>query len=153
MNVYSPPYYPYHKLGQKRLFLAGSIEMGKARNWQEEVIGMFDKYAEIDILNPRRSDWKSSWEQEFHNPQFFQQATWELDGLESATHILFYFDKDTQSPITLLELGLLAKSGKKIVVVCDTGFWRKGNVDIICYKYRIEQVHNLQRAINYLLKN
>lgn len=50
-----------------------------------------------------------------------------------------------------MELGLVAKSDKRIVVVCEEGFWRKGNVDILCAKYKIMQRKNLEDGLIYLL--
>jgi hypothetical protein len=47
-----------------------------------------------------------------------------------------YFDPNTKSPISLLELGLFASS-KKLIVCCPDGFWRKGNVRIVCELYNI----------------
>ena len=41
-----------------------------------------------------------------------------------------YFDKDTKAPISLLELGLYAASGK-MVVYCPEGFYRLRNVEIV----------------------
>lgn len=43
------------------IFLAGSIEMGKAENWQDKVVRLL-KDKEVIIFNPRRDDWDSSWE-------------------------------------------------------------------------------------------
>jgi hypothetical protein len=60
-----------------------------------------------------------------------------------------YFDPNTTSPISLLELGLHAKS-KKMIVCCPEGFWRKGNVDIVCKTYNVHQVDTLDDIINYL---
>lgn len=128
------------------IFLAGSIEMGKAENWQETVEKEFEKFKDICIYNPRRDDWDSSWKQEIAQPQFNQQVNWELDALQKADLIIFYFSPETQSPITLLELGLFARSGK-LVVCCPQGFWRKGNVDIICEKFAIPQVHSIDELI------
>ena len=103
------------------------------------------------ILNPRRKEWDASWEQRMDNPNFNEQVNWELDALEKATVILMYFDPKTKSPISLLELGLFAKSGK-LVVCCPEGFWRKGNVDIICNRYGILQVEDLEEAIEFMKK-
>ena len=128
------------------VFLAGSIEMGKAENWQETIENELEKFKDICIYNPRRDDWDSSWKQEITHPQFNQQVNWELDALEKADLIVFYFSPETQSPITLLELGLFARSGK-LVVCCPQGFWRKGNVDIICEKFAIPQVDSIDELI------
>jgi hypothetical protein len=62
-----------------------------------------------------------------------------------------YFDKDTKSPITLLELGLFARGGT-IIVCCPEGYWRKGNVDVVCEKYDIVQVDTLDKLIEGLIK-
>jgi hypothetical protein len=53
------------------------------------------------------------------------------------------------SPVTLLEMGLHARS-KKLVVCCPDGFWRKGNVDIVCERYGIQQVENLTQIIEHI---
>jgi hypothetical protein len=41
---------------------------------------------------------------------------------------------DTKAPISLLELGLFARSDR-VVVGCPDGFWRRGNVEIVCQRY------------------
>lgn len=125
---------------KKAIFLAGSIEMDKAVNWQkrcEEELS--ENYV---IFNPRRESWINSWEQSIDNPQFKEQVTWELNALEQADIIIMFFAKNTKSPISLLELGLFAHSGKLKVVV-EEGFWRKGNIDIVCERYGIEQYDSL----------
>ncbi|MBQ0740161.1 nucleoside 2-deoxyribosyltransferase domain-containing protein, partial [Aquimarina celericrescens] len=75
----------------------------------------------------------------------------ELDALEQADRIIMYFDPATKSPISLLELGLFAKSGK-LLVCCPKGFWRKGNVDIVCERYKVDQVNNLEELIDEVKK-
>jgi hypothetical protein len=124
------------------VFLAGSIEMGKAEDWQTELSRFFFESG-YTVFNPRRADWDSSWKQEYENPQFFQQVTWELNALEQANVIVMYFVPETQSPISLLELGLFAHSGK-LHVVCPQGFWRKGNIEIVCDRYEIPLYDDLQ---------
>jgi hypothetical protein len=118
------------------VFLAGSIEMGIAEDWQAQVTDYFSELADYTVLNPRRTDWDSSWEQTFTNPNFYQQVNWELNGLDRATHIIMNLLPDTKSPISLLELGLYAASGK-LIICCPAGFWRKGNVDIVAERYGI----------------
>ena len=131
-----------------KIFLGGSIEMGKAIDWQRELIERL-RNEMITFLNPRRSDWDSSWTQEITNPQFKEQVDWELNGLDIADIIVMVFDPNTMSPISLLELGLHASS-KKMVVICPEGFWRKGNVDIVCEKYNIKQVLNIDELVEYI---
>ena len=125
------------------VFLAGSIEMGKAENWQQKLASALDN---ITILNPRRDDWDSSWEQSINNKQFREQVEWELEALEKADVIAMYFDKTTKSPITLLELGLFANTGR-MIVCCPEGFWRKGNVDIVCNRHNILQAETIEDLI------
>jgi len=135
----------------KSIFLAGSIEMGRAIDWQTQVVNAL-KNEKVTILNPRRDDWDSSWEQIIGNKQFREQVEWELEAQEKANKIAMYIDPETKSPITLLELGLFAHTGK-IVVCCPNGFYRKGNVDIVCYRYGIRQVNSLEELVGELKNN
>src|SRR5262249_2023418 len=100
--------------GRRSLFLAGSIEMGTAEDWQAHVErGLQD--LDVVLLNPRREGWDASWEQSISNPQFREQVEWELEGLERASWVVMYFSPSTKAPVTLLELGLLARSSKLLV--------------------------------------
>lgn len=117
------------------VFLAGSIEMGKAENWQTRITKAIDA-DNVLVLNPRRDEWNSSWQQTIKDKQFRTQVEWELQGLDDSTILVVYFDPATQSPITLMELGLHAADGK-LLVCCPEGFWRKGNIEVVCNKYKI----------------
>lgn len=130
---------------KKRLFLAGSIEMGRAVDWQAIVTKAL---ADLDVLicNPRRLAWDASWPQDYDFEPFREQVEWELEALEKADLILFYFAPDTKAPITLLELGLHARG--KGIVCCPDGYWRKGNVDVVCRRYGIPQVGTLEELIS-----
>jgi len=131
----------------KSVFLAGSIEMDKAVDWQQQCEQVLTKT--FNVFNPRRQSWDSTWKQEITNPNFKEQVNWELDALEQANHIIMFFDGKTKSPISLLEFGLYAKS-KKLLVVCENNFWRKGNIDVVCEKYSIQQFQNLNIVLEYL---
>jgi hypothetical protein len=128
------------------LFLAGSIEMGAATQWQTEITKRLSHLEHLVILNPRRDDWDSTWVQSIDNPQFNEQVTWELDAMDDANLIYFHFDPATKSPITLLELGLHTQ-GTPVLVNCGEGYWRKGNVDIVCARYRVPTVITLDEAV------
>ena len=137
-----------------KIFLAGSIEQGKALKWQEKVVEALSD-TNVLLLNPRRETWDASWDENKDNAEFRTQVEWELDALARANYIVMYFDPDTKSPISLLELGLYADSGK-LLVVCPEHFWRKGNVDIVCEKYHIPQfssldelIHNMREKLNF----
>lgn len=138
------------------VFFAGSIEMGKAEDWQTKLKNLLVD-TDYVILNPRRDDWDSSWVQSIENAQFKEQVTWELDHIELADVVLFYFDPNTKSPITLMELGYvlggLAACDKCVLVCCPEGFWRKGNVDIMCQRAdlhvytKIEEIADLLKEL------
>jgi hypothetical protein len=141
---------PYVQNSRISVFLAGSIEMGKAEDWQTKVINDLKNF-DVDILNPRRRDWDSSWEQSINNKQFSEQVNWELDSLIKSDVILLYLQPNTQSPISLLELGLFADKNK-VIVCCPNGFWRKGNVDIVCNRFDIPVFETLDEAVKELKK-
>jgi hypothetical protein len=141
MNLYKAPNYA-EITNRMKIFLAGSIDMGAARDWQAELIDNLSDL-DVDIFNPRRDDWDSSWVQSIDNPQFKEQVTWELDHLDRADTILVVFTAESMAPITLLELGLYAKSGK-CVVLCPMEFWRRGNVEIVCAAYGIPIFHETE---------
>ena len=146
--------YPPHPIETSdfSIFLAGTIDMGYSRNWQHEVIAYLNKQAinrKLIIFNPRRKDWDNSWVQDMDNPDFNQQVNWELDALETADLIILYLEKDSKSPISLLELGLFADT-KKVVVCCEKGFWRKGNVDIVCQRKGITIFENIEDMLLFI---
>ena len=146
IEIKAPGDYSAYKQ-KKAVFLAGSIEVGEAIDWQAQVSEALSDQ-DILVLNPRRSDWDSSWEQSIDHPQFREQVEWELNALERADTIIMYFDPDTMAPITLLELGLHAKtSAEKLIVCCPDGYWRKGNVDIVCNMHGVRQVDSLDALI------
>lgn len=131
--------------GEQTLFLAGSIEMGTAALWQEEVERAFASLP-VTILNPRRLDWDSSWRQSADDTRFREQVVWELSALEQATQIVLYLDPATRAPVSLLEMGLFARSGR-LIVCCPEGYFRKGNVDIVCSRYNIRVAATLAELI------
>jgi hypothetical protein len=120
--------------------------MGKAEQWQERLMRAMSDVSNLVILNPRRDDWDSSWEQRADNPQFFEQVSWELDMLDAADIVVMYLAPDSKSPISLLELGLYARSGN-LKVCCPTGFWRRGNAEMVCRRYQIPLFETLDALI------
>ncbi len=136
MKEIKAPDKPVYDWWDKTVFLAGSIDMGQAKNWQADVCTLLRNEADVVLFNPRRNTWDATWAQNLNNENFVEQVTWELDLLEAADIIFMYFDPDTKSPITLLELGLHA-TNDKLIVVCPDGYWRKGNVQIVCNENNI----------------
>ena len=124
------------------VFLAGSIDMGGSADWQAQVARELADEGVV-LLNPRREDWNPAWTPGADQPEFRRQVEWELAALQRADVIAMYFAPGSQSPVTLLELGLHAGSGK-LLVACPDGFWRKGNVDITATRYGVEQVSTIE---------
>ncbi len=135
MRVLKPPAPVELAPGERSVFLAGSIEQGTADDWQQRLASALDG-RDVALLNPRRDAWDASWRQSIDEPLFRGQVEWELDGLERADLVAMWFAPATRAPITLLELGLCARSGK-LVVGCPEGFWRKGNVEVVCARYGV----------------
>jgi len=142
-TVCKPPVWP--QITSPSVFLAGSIEMGTAIDWQTEVTKGLSSLP-ITILNPRRNDWDGAWVQDIENAQFREQVDWEMDHLNEADAIALYLQPNTKSPISLLELGMHAHEGK-MVVCCPPGFWRRGNVQIVCDRYGIPLVETSEELI------
>lgn len=149
-NLVTTSFHPPH------LFLAGSIEQGKATEWQSAAIEFFSAKTagrDLTIINPRRAVWNPDLEQSIDNPEFNHQVTFELKNLEKVDAVVMWLEAGTMSPISLLELGFLAgwaDAGQlnKLVVGCQPGFWRKGNVDIVCARYNIPVVSTFPEMLD-----
>ena len=149
MNVFKPEDGNFlHALKNPSVFLAGSIEMGKADDWQTKLANEFSSW-DVVFLNPRRSTWDSSWEQRQSAINFNYQVNWEMNHLEAADIIFMYFAPDTKSPISLLELGAYGASGK-MIVCCPDEFWRKGNVEVFCTRNNIPLFRTMEDATGAL---
>lgn len=134
------------------IFLAGSIEMGSAEDWQA-AIEMSLNGEDCALLNPRRVDWNPDWVQSIDHPEFADQVTWEMDGIENADLVVFYFAPGTKSPISLMELGWASGLNKSAIVCCPEGYWRKGNVDIICMRHGIPTVDSFDDLIRHVKRH
>ncbi len=127
------------------IFLGGSIEMGKAEDWQSFAQAQFD-LSKVNVFNPRW-DFDPTTEQSMDNPAFAHQVNWELYMIERADCVLMVLQKDTKSPISLMEIGIIAGANghgalNKMIISCPEGFWRKGNVDIVAQRYRIPVIND-----------
>ena len=132
------------------VFLGGSIEMGTAEDWQLALAQRLTA-SDLVLLNPRREAWDATWVQSIDNPVFKEQVNWELSALESADLVVFYFAPGTKSPITLMELGIVANERRnrhrRIIVCCPDGYWRKGNIEVVCDRYSLELVHTFDELV------
>lgn len=124
-----------------KVFLAGSIDMGGTQDWQAQFARELADEGVV-LLNPRREDWNPAWKPVAEEPEFRRQVEWELTALQRADVIAMYLAPGSQAPVSLLELGLHAGSGK-VLLACPDGFWRKGNVDIVAQRYGIPRYDSL----------
>ena len=128
-----------NKPNSKSVFLAGTIDNGDSLNWQNKTIielmnlGIND----IEIYNPRREHWNPNPSKE----EMEYQIKWEQEYLDKADFIAMVLLDDSKSPISLLELGLYAKSNK-LIVFCTPDFYRWDNVRLTCEKYNIQLVES-----------
>lgn len=130
------------------VFLAGSIDQGHADPWQDRVVEALRGQSGT-LLNPRRPEWDASWRQSIEEPQFRAQVEWELDGLEQADVVAMFLAAGSRAPISLLELGLTARSGR-LLVACEPGFWRRGNVEVVCARHRVPLHESLEQLVESL---
>lgn len=90
------------------------------------------------LYNPRQEHWDAS-----RPGEMDYQVNWELEHLEKADLIIMNILPGSKSPITLLELGLFARSGK-LLVVCTPEFYRYDNVRITCDRYGVPVYSTLE---------
>lgn len=147
LEIKSPNELP-KKDNRLKVFLGGTIDMGNSEDWQAKISREL-KNESIILFNPRRDDWNTAWKPVKEEPEFRKQVEWELNALENSDYIIMYFGKDSKSPISLLEMGLYARSGK-LLVICPEGFWRKGNVDITAEKYGIKQFDSIDEVLQFM---
>ncbi len=133
-----------------KVFLGGSIDMGKTENWQAKLEKDLSEY-DVIILNPRRDDWSQDWKPVSSDQNFREQVEWELAALEYSDIIVMYFAPDSKSPVSLLEFGLYARTGK-LLVFCPEGFWRKGNVDIVSERYGLRNFETFEEVVGEIKK-
>lgn len=123
----------------QKIFLAGTIDMGKSVDWQKATCDWFRALPEGRYLlfNPRRDKGLSGEMSDFEH-----QVNWELEHLEKADLIIMNILASSKSPITLLEMGLFMRSGK-LRVICEPGFYRYDNVRLTCARYGVPLYQNM----------
>lgn len=127
------------------VFLAGTIEMGKAIQWQRHMLHFLQDLP-IAVYNPRRGSWNKASTDEELTRNFHTQVVWEKVNLARASVICFFFDHPTKSPVTMMELGEWAASNK-VVVCCNSKFWKAKNVHIQCAYHGIPCVETFEELV------
>ncbi|KAI1089829.1 hypothetical protein F5B19DRAFT_355245 [Rostrohypoxylon terebratum] len=138
--ILAPSEEPYR--GIMSVFLAGITTRTDERDWRE-VLSESLLDLPLTVINPYRSNWNSTWQENIECDDFRKQVEWELEKQDSADIIVFYFHPATEAPISLLELGLCMRTPQKAIVVCPEGYKKRGNVQIVCRKYGLETVESL----------
>jgi hypothetical protein len=139
-TIHKPPIRP--QVTTPSVILYGAIQPDPTKDWQTSLSASLSDLP-IAILNPRRDDWDSSWVEDISFPKFKEQVEWEMDYAQVADVIAFYFAPEALTPVTLLELGMYAGT-KKAVVCCPEGFYKRGNVQIVCQRYGIQLLGSLE---------
>lgn len=62
-----------------------------------------------------------------------------------------YFGKDSKAPISLMEVGLGVRKGR-MVVACPEGFYKRGNVQIVCGRFGVEVVDSVEELRDGVVK-
>lgn len=129
MKVVTAPNVDYY-LGNLTVFLAGAIDMGKAVNWQAEVIDKLKDLPNLTIYNPRRIE-------DFAPHMLDEQIKWELEMLNVCDLIFMWFPRDALAPISFFEAGLFWNS-RKLIVGAEQGFYRRRNLEMTADYYMSE---------------
>lgn len=130
------------------IFLAGTIDMGTGEDWQAGLLDCFSaKSGRYLLYNPRQEHWDAS-----RPGEMDYQVNWELEHLEKADIIIMNILSGSKSPITLLELGLFARSGK-LHVVCTPDFYRYDNVRITCARYGVPVYSTLEELLSVAVED
>ncbi|KAF2131098.1 hypothetical protein P153DRAFT_313432 [Dothidotthia symphoricarpi CBS 119687] len=138
--VYKPP--TISKIDRPSVILYGTIESGSTKDWRASLTASLSDLP-VAIINPSRDDWDSSWIEDISFPKFKEQVEWEMEHAQVADVIVVYFAPGTCTPIALLELGMYAGTGK-VIVCCPKGFYKRGNVEIVCQRYSVKMLETLE---------
>lgn len=137
--------------GLKSIFLAGTTSKVDTSDWREVLITSLSDVP-VTLYNPYRADWDSSWHEDITFAPYREQVEWELDKHDKADIVVVYFHPATQAAVSLLEFGICARVPGKAIVVCPEGYWKRGNVQIVCKKYGIEMLNSLDELREAIVK-
>lgn len=127
------------------IFLAGSIAADAAEDWQQVIVDSMS-VSSVALLNPRSENWVEPETDE----EFGDLVTWDWDAMMYADFVIVYFDGKTQSPVTLMELGMLAlEKPYKTIVVCPDEFWRSKHVNVLCERYGMFKTDSIYGVLDW----
>ncbi|KAL2150570.1 hypothetical protein VTH82DRAFT_7133 [Thermothelomyces myriococcoides] len=137
--------------GKVAVFLSGpttgtAAAAAAGTDWRQAVIHAVS-HLPVTVINPFRADWDGTWREDPSFAPFREQTEWELDMQERADLVVVYFGPETDAPVSLLELGLCARSGKPVVVACHPGYRKRGYVQVVCRRYGLEYIDGRDELI------
>jgi hypothetical protein len=164
-QVILAPQPPPQPLRRPSIFLAGTIDSSAdgSTPWRTQLATSIS-HLPVTILDPTRPDWDASWREEAAFAPFREQVEWELDIMGVADVVVVYLAPGSQSPVSLLELGLCVgfaggrgegnvegkgegQRRKHLVVGCPEGYWKRGNVQVVCGRLGVEVLGSLEELI------
>ncbi len=137
ITVITPPTLFFPTKGPK-IFLAGSVNNGKAVDWQTRAITYMEtQWTENNavVYNPRRPDG------EFLPENEVEQATWTISMLNAVDYIILHLAGDSGSPISTFELGLFVND-KRLHLSIDDSYVRKEIIEIHYDFFGVGQIHD-----------
>ena len=137
--------------GVKSVFLAGTTSKVDTSDWRETLSTSLSDVP-VTMYNPYRADWDSSWREDINFAPYREQVEWELDKQDKADIVVVYFHPATQAPVSLLEFGICARVPGKAIVLCPDGYWKRGNVQIVCKKFGVEMVDSVDGLREAIVK-
>lgn len=105
----------------------------------------------VTVYAPFQPNWTAEWREDLDDASFRVQVGWELARQDGAAVVAVFFDARSQSPVSLLEFGLCARSGKA-VVGCDRDFWKRGNVEAVCQRYGVPMADDVDGLVALVLE-
>ena len=83
--------------------------------------------------------------------RFRNQVEWEIDHMKEADLVVVYLAAEGLSAVSLLELGLCAARTEnghgRVIVCCEPGYARRGNVQVVCARYGIGLLESLDSLV------
>lgn len=129
------------------IFLAGTTTpLPDGENWRENLINRLAN-SKITFLDPTRKDWDDTWKEDASDQRWAGQVDWEMKMRETADIVAVFFHGSTLAPISLLELGLSAKSGN-VIVCAMPGYQKRGYVEAVCKLHKCTFVTSEEELVS-----
>lgn len=115
MNVVIAPEQDDNLPSLPRIFLAGCANT----DWRKEFVEYFEDNSVV-FLDPKRNNWDG-----LNDDALNEQITWEFVNLRRSDVVVYWFNKGSVCPITLLEYGMWGLSKGTPIVVGVTNDYEK----------------------------